>query len=66
MTLMSSKFFCQKNYFEAIFFRISDCAKNVMGYTVSKCHNRISEFEKSRLRLDSVMHFLTLYLNILV
>jgi hypothetical protein len=48
MTLMSSKYSCQKNYFEAIFFRISDCAKNVMGYTVSKCHNRISEVEKSR------------------
>jgi hypothetical protein len=43
MTLMSSKYSCQKTYSEAIFFRISDCAKNVVGYTASKCHNRISE-----------------------
>jgi hypothetical protein len=38
MTLMCSKYSCQKNYFEAISFCISDCAKNVVGYTVSKCH----------------------------
>jgi hypothetical protein len=50
MTLMSSKYSCQKKYFEDIFFRISDCAKNVVGYTVSKCHNRISEVEKSLSR----------------
>jgi hypothetical protein len=30
MTLMPTKYSCQKNYFEAIFFRISDCAKNVV------------------------------------
>jgi hypothetical protein len=49
MTLTSTKYSFQKNYFEAIFFRISDCAKNVMGYTVSKCHNR--KVEKSRRSL---------------
>jgi hypothetical protein len=35
MSLMSSKFSCQKNYFKVIFFHISDCAKNVVGYAVS-------------------------------
>jgi hypothetical protein len=39
MTLMSTKYSCQKNYFEALFFRINDCAKNV-EYMVSKRHNR--------------------------
>jgi hypothetical protein len=49
MTLMSSKYSCQKKYYEAIFFSYTcDCAKNFVGYTVSKWHNRISEVEKSR------------------
>jgi hypothetical protein len=39
-----------------------------MRYTVSKCHNRISEVEKSRLLFFDfvIMHFLTLYPNILL
>jgi hypothetical protein len=59
MTLMSSKYFCQKNCFEAIFFRISDCAKIVMGYTVSaiiesrKLKNR--DEVDDELFLDSVI-----------
>jgi hypothetical protein len=49
MTLMPSKYSFQKNYFKVNSFRISDCAKNVMDYTIIKCHhNRISEVEKSK------------------
>jgi hypothetical protein len=62
MTLMSSKYSFQKNYFKVNSFRTSDCAKNV-GYTISKCHNRISEVEKSRRSLSRIL--LTLYPNIL-
>jgi hypothetical protein len=38
MTLMPSKYSCQKNYFNVNSFPISVCAKNVMDYTVIKCH----------------------------
>jgi hypothetical protein len=41
---------CQKNYLKVNSFRISDCAKNVMDYTIIKCHNRISEVEKVQTR----------------
>jgi hypothetical protein len=57
MTLMSTKYSCQKDYFEAIYFRISDCVKNVVGHTVSKCHNRILKVEKSRRSLDFSNYF---------
>jgi hypothetical protein len=36
MKLMYLIYSCQKNYFETIFFRMSDYAKNVVKYTVSK------------------------------
>jgi hypothetical protein len=67
MTLMSSKYSCQKNYFEAIFFRISDCAKNVVAYTLSKYHTRISKLEKSRRTLNRFCYnaLTNLYPNIL-
>jgi hypothetical protein len=42
MTLVFKNIPVKKITSEVIFFRISDCAKNVMGYTVTKCHDRIS------------------------
>jgi hypothetical protein len=63
MTLMSSKYSCQKNYFEVIFFRISDCAKKLWDIRLVSA---ITESRKLKLFLDSViMHLLTLYPNIL-
>jgi hypothetical protein len=74
MSLMPSKYSFQKNYFKVNSFRISDCAKNVMDYTIIKCHhNRISEVEKSkrsrslpRFCYNALMYILTLYPNILL
>jgi hypothetical protein len=65
---MNYKIFLSKKLLRRHFFRISGCAKNVVEYTVNKCHNRISKVEKSQHRLDSViMRLLTLYYhNILI
>jgi hypothetical protein len=73
MTLMSSKYSCQKKYYEAIFFRIPAIVRKtlwdirlVSGITESRKLKNLASFRFFKLFLDSViMHFLTLYPNIL-
>jgi hypothetical protein len=62
LTFASTHIKYQKNYFKVSSFRINNCAKKVVDYSVSKCHNRISEVEKSRFSLDFSNSFV-IYVN---
>jgi hypothetical protein len=56
MTLMSSKYSYQQNYFKAIFFRISDCGKTLWDI---RLRSAITESRKLK-NLDFVLIFQTL------